>query len=64
MQLQPEMPLVALVRLCNSESRAWSRFLVDAGAAMMLASTIVAACIRSSGAARCVLIVCNSTAPS
>lgn len=40
-RLRPEVPLVALLVWCISGSCAWARILVDGGAAMIVASTIV-----------------------
>jgi len=41
MRLHPEVPLVALLRLCISEIPLALRFFVELGASTMLASTIV-----------------------
>src|ERR1700752_4897560 len=63
MRLHPEIPLVALLRLMHLGSRALSAFLVDDGALMIVASTIVPVAPLNPFAAKCRWTSSNSFCP-
>src|SRR5206468_6855075 len=63
MRLHPEIPLVALFVWCISGSRALSAFLVEDGALMIVASTIVPVATFSPFAAKCRCTLSNSCWP-
>ena len=60
MRLHPEIPLVALLRLMHLGSRALSAFLVEDGALMIVASTIVPVATFSPFDAKCCCTSSNS----
>jgi hypothetical protein len=62
-RLHAELPLIALFVSCISGSRALSAFLVENGAVMIVASTIVPVAAFSPCAARCSCTWSNSRWP-